>query len=108
MRKEIGKIQSVKFGYGGYRDAQIGISFALGGKGWGVGDFWGTWAVERSNYAKWTEEDRIKILGETVMRINKLLSEAGVSKVEDLKNIPVEVTFDGMALDSWRILTEVI
>jgi hypothetical protein len=108
MRTEIGKINSISFGHGGYQDAMIGVTFDLGGKAWGVGDFWGTWSMKRSESCQWTEADRIKILGETVMKLNKLLEEAKVSDLKDLKDVPVEVSFENNTLKSWRILTEVI
>jgi len=111
MEKRLGKIQSVRFGYGGYQDACIGLSVTLGSDGWGVGDFKGTWDAElikRSESTKWTEEDRTKGYDETIKFISKLLKYAKVSNVDKLKDIPVEVTFDGMMLKEWRILTEVI
>ncbi len=42
------------------------------------------------------------------MRINKLLEDSKKTKVRDLTGIPVECSFDGMMLKSWRILTEVL
>lgn len=33
-RKELGKIQSVKFGIGGYQDAMIGLTIGIGGNSW--------------------------------------------------------------------------
>ena len=110
MRKQIGKIQAISFGMGGYQDAMIGISVTLGSNKdcWGVGDFKGAFGRERSEYAKWTEEDRIKQLGEMVMWAHKLMQQANVENLNDLVDKPVEVTFDGNRLKSWRILTEVI
>jgi hypothetical protein len=40
--------------------------------------------------------------------VSKLLKEAKVNRVENLKDVPVEVTLDGMLLKEWRILTEVL
>lgn len=110
MKTQIGKIKSVRFGRGGYQDAMIGISFDLGSdmEGWGVGDFWGTWSLERSKEASWSEQDRINNLGHMVMRINQLLSDGNVDDIKDLIGLPVEVTFDGNTLKSWRILKEAI
>jgi hypothetical protein len=109
-RKEIGKIRSVSFGLGGYQDAMIGITFDLGSDTgcWGVGDFWGEWAIKRSDCAEWKEEDRIRWLGTMVMRINSLLSDAKVTSIDGLTNIPIEVTFENNVLKSWRVLVEVI
>lgn len=106
-RKELGKIQSVSFGYGGYQEAQFGVSFILGGAGWGVGDFWGTWA-EWSKPCKWTQEDQKDTFGETVVKIRDLLKQAKKQELHQLKGVPVEVTFNNNTLVSWRILKEVI
>lgn len=108
MRSELGKIKRASFGKGGYQDVCIGISFTLGGSGWGVTDFWGAWGIERSEYSKWTEEERIEQLGKTTMRINKLLDDAKVDSVEKLEGIPIRVNFNGMTLDSWEVLKEVL
>jgi hypothetical protein len=108
MRAELGKIQSASYGFGGYQDVQFGLSVNLGGKGWGVSDFWGGWADEPSEYAKWTRSDQLEWHGKTADRVAKLLKSAKVRTVSDLKDVPVEVTFDGMQLVSWRVLEEVI
>ena len=108
IEKKLGKIRAVSFGAGGYQDAMIGISFTLGGESWGVCDFWGEWSMERDEYCKWTDQDRINTLGTVVMRINALLKEAKKSNINGLQGIPVEATFSGNALQSWRVLTEVI
>jgi hypothetical protein len=107
-RKELGRISRAEFGLGGYQDAMIGVSFTLEGKGWGVGDFWGEWAIARSDHAKWTEADRITRLGEMVMRLNGVMSSAGARSVSQLIGAPVEATFTGNALTSWRVLDEVL
>lgn len=112
-KKQIGKIESVSFGNCGYQNAMIGISFTFGSEvnKWGCGDCWGNWSLERLDGAQWTEAERIKSLGLIVMKIAKLLEEAKVDEIADLKGKPVEVTFDGITgnnLKSWRILTEVL
>lgn len=107
IRKELGKIRNISFGYGGYQDAMLGVSVTLVADGWGVGDYRGTWA-ERSEYAKWTVEDQMRIFAETCIWIRDLLKAAKVQTIDQLKGIPVEVTFEGNVLQSWRILTEVL
>ena len=106
--KRLGKIQSIKIGDGGYQDAMFGVSFTLGGSGWGVGDFWGTWGIERSDYCKWTEQDRQAEIAKTFWRLKTIMDDAKVHNANDLKDVPVEVTFDGNTLKEWRILTEVV
>ena len=106
--KEIGKIKSIRFGFGGYQDAMMGFSIELGGKAWGVGDFKGTWATN-SKGAKWTEEDRDKEFAKAVRFVWKLLETADKRDLNQLVNVPIEATFDkNHTLVSWRILTEVI
>jgi hypothetical protein len=111
MEKKLGKIKEVRFGLGGYQHTMIGLTVELGAKGWGVNDFKGSWdaeSVKRSEYTQWTEEDRDKGNTDTMRFLSKLLKDAKVVSVDQLKDIPVEVTFDGMMLKEWRILTEVI
>ena len=47
MEKKLVKIESVRFGLGGYQDSQLGLSVTLSNGGWGVGDFKGEWDCER-------------------------------------------------------------
>jgi len=107
---KIGKIQKVSFGIGGYQDAMIGIDFTLGSSGWGVCDHTGFWGsgIEVTDNTKWTEADRDAEFSELVRYIDGLLVKAKVKTVEDLKDIPVEVTFERNTLKSWRILEEVL
>ena len=109
MRTQLMKINSVYVGLGGYQNAQIGIWFDfVGSDGCGVGDGEGMWATEWSKHCKWSEQDRIDTFGKLMMKIAGWLNEAKVDSVDQLKGKPVEVTFDGNQLKSWRILTEVL
>jgi hypothetical protein len=107
-RKELGKISSVRFGFGGYDDAQIGLSLSFSMKGSGVNTFLGTWSGTRSDRCKWTEEERFKTLGETVLQIGEWLGKIHGKDVHDLVGTPVELTFDGNMLKDWRLLEEVL
>lgn len=111
MEKKLGKIKAVRFGLGGYQHAMIGLTVELGANGWGVNDFKGSWdaeTIKRSEYTKWTEEERSAGYDETMRFLSKLLKDAKVESVDELKDIPVEVTLEWMMLKEWRILTEVI
>jgi hypothetical protein len=108
MRTELGRIQKASFGYGGYQDAMLGLSLTLGGKSWGVSDFKGAWGIERSEYCKWTEEDRLRQLGEACMFLREILQKAGKQTVDDLVGVPIEATFESNTLKSWRVLDEVL
>ena len=111
MEKRLGKIQSIKFGIGGYQDAMIGLHITLGSTGWGVTDTKSAWdaeTVQHTEHCKWTEKDRDAQYAEILRYVSKLLNEANVTNVNDLKGKPVEVTFNGNLLKEWRILTEVL
>lgn len=107
-RKELGKIQNITFGWGGYQEAEFGLSVTMGGEAWGVGSFRGTWGIARSDHAQWTEEDRVRQLGETALYVRDLLKAAKKQHVAELKGVPVECTFEGNSLKEWRILSEVL
>lgn len=107
-KKELGKITNVSFGRGGYQDAMLGINFSLEGSGWGVCDYWGFWEGDPDKYHEWTLGDQTKYWGEMVRKIGKLLADAKRSDVSSLAGVPIEVTFNGVTLQSWRILTEVL
>lgn len=111
MRTELGKIKSIHFGIGGYQDVQLGLIFILEGQGWGVKDskgFWDPNLIKCSEYTKWTEQDRDKHFAEIMRYISDLLHQAKVNDITKLQNIPIEATFDGNCLVSWRVLTEVL
>jgi hypothetical protein len=108
MRKELGKIVAIKFGLGGYQDACIGLSISFGGKGWGVNTFIGGWAIERSDYCKWTEEDRLRDIGKAGMKLVEMLNATRKTDVTQLVGTPVECSFEGNELKDWRLLDEVL
>lgn len=108
LRKELGRITKASFGWGGYQDVMIGLSVSLGGQSWGVDDFHGAWGNDRALNAQWTEESRLTHLGNACMFLRDLLKAAKVSDVSALVGTPIEASFDGQKLSSWRVLTEVI
>jgi hypothetical protein len=108
MDKRLMKIDSAYVGFGGYQDAMIGIWLSFSGSECGVSDCnngtWATW----NKHCKWTKESQVEYLGNLMLKIAGWLKEAKIDSVDKLKGIPVEVTFEGNALQSWRILTEVL
>jgi len=108
METRFGKIQKVTYGMGGYQDAQFGLTLTLGGEGWGVGTFRGQWASPPSPSAQWTEESRKTAFGDDAIWLIDIMTKAKVTDVSRLAGIPVEVTFDGNMLKSWRVLEEVL
>lgn len=106
--KTLGKIESVRFGYGGYQGEQFGwwLGFSFKGSGCGSGE--GFWAFDPSSGAKWTKEDQIKYHGKNLLKLADLMNKAKVREVHDLVGVPIEATFDCMKLQEWRILGEVL
>ena len=108
MEKKLGKIENVKFGIGGYQDAMIGLHVTLSSDNWSICDSYSAWDAETikwSERCKWTEVDRDKQYAEILRYVSKLLKDAKVDSVDELKGIPVEVIFDGSILKDWRVLT---
>ena len=104
------KIIRAEHGYGGYDDVMFGTSFTFEGSGCGISDFLGWWPLSyvRSERAAWTDDDRNRFFLEAQLKLEKILKDAKVRSVGDLVGKPVEVTIVNSALESWRILTEVI
>lgn len=109
----LGKISSVKFGIGGYRDCMIGLElgFKFDGSSW-ISDTrhmeWDANLIECSKNCKWTESDRDRKYAEIMRFLSDLLNQCGVKTVEKLKGMPVEIKIENGGLKEWRILTEVI
>lgn len=110
--RKLGKIQSISIGYGGYQEAQFGVSITLGSDidSWGVGDFKGGWStdIKITSSTQWTEEDRLKIFADTMVWLNNLMKKAKVKNLTSLKGKPVWVIFNNNALKEWDILKEVV
>lgn len=104
MSKKLGRISSARFGRGGYDDAMLGVSLTFTfDKAGGVAEFKGTW---RGVHAK--RDEQLRVWGETVAWLDLILRDAKKDTIEDLVGTPVEITFDGNRMTSWRVLTEVI
>ena len=112
MDRKLMKISSVKFGLGGYQGAMIGLHLQFSGGSYGVGDsykaFWDAETIECSTISKWSEQDRDAAYSKLVRAVSKILNDAKVSSVDELKGKPVEVVFDRNMLKYWRILTELL
>ena len=113
MNTELGKIERVSFGHGGYQDAMLGLQVTISGDGWGVSTTKSAWdakMIECREHAQWSEEDRSKQYDEIMRYVSELLAAAKGPSVDKLKGIPVEATFEGEGakLESWRVLTEVL
>jgi hypothetical protein len=113
METKLGKISSVKFGLGGYQGAMIGLHLSFSfdeccGISDSVGAAWDPETIECDKHSEWSESDRDRALSNLMREVSKLLDQAKVTDINDLKGKPVELKLDGMKLSSWRILTEVL
>lgn len=109
METQLAKIERCEFGRGGYQEAEFRLSLNFSGKSWGICTFIsGGWSGKRSEYSKWTEDDRVRSMGAMCMKIDALLTEAKVDNVSKLKGLPVEITTVNSMFHSFRILTEVL
>jgi len=111
MEEQLGKISNAYFGLGGYQGAMIGLHLQFKADGCGVGtdiSFWDYEAVKWSSNCKWSEAERDDQCAKVVRRVSKLLSDAKVKSVDKLIGVPVKLTFEGMTLKDFRILTEVL
>lgn len=108
---QLGKIENATFGLGGYHGCMLGLHVTISGGGWGTSMSKSAWDAQRIEWSvrcKWSEEDRSKSYDDIMRYISKLLADAKVDSIDKLNGIPVEVTFENNALESWRILTEVL
>ena len=109
--KMLGRITKATFGFGGYDEAMFGLSltFTGGGDGsWGCGHFEGPWSMEPSEHTQWTKESQIKQMYEACWLLKDTLVKAKKKDVSQLVGVPVECTFEGNLLKSWRVLEEVL
>lgn len=105
--KELGKITFAEFGT--VRDYPFLIGLQLGFRmgGSAVMDG-GKHTVNISPEANWTELNREATITKSIEEVDRMLKDAKVNYVSELKNKPVEVTMEGNTFKDFRILTEVL
>lgn len=110
MRTELGKIRKAEFGIG--TTDSIGFMVELAGPAWSCtswDNYYDPIIVPINERMKWTEIDRTNAFSGIVRRVSVILSDAKVEFVSELKDVPIEATFDdNRTVSSWRILTEVL
>lgn len=102
--KKLGKIETVKFGAGGYQDAMFGLTVSMV-----FGDQ--NTCTDNSLTAYVPEEgqsERHFQFAERMLQVVEIIKLAKVDDIGRLRGIPIEAEFDGNALVSWRVLTEVL
>lgn len=107
MEKVLGKIKSITLGRGGYQGAMFGVTIMLEMKNSSTGDFKGTWSTH-TDRCEWTVEDQRNHFADVMEFLRDTMKLAKVDDMAKLAGTPVEVTLNGMALESWRVLEEVL
>ena len=106
--KILGKINFAEFGT--VRDYPFLIGLQVGFKladGCGIMDG-GQYCVNISKECRWEEVERQQTITVSIEKIDKILKDAKVNYVSELKNKPVEVEIEKNTFKSFRILTEVL
>lgn len=105
--KFLGKIESVDFGQYPDRPFLMGIQltfkFDNGGVGCGA-----KYTINISDNCRWEKEERYEAIDKMIKHIDKLLTDAKVNYVSQLKNKPVEIEIEDNTFRGFRILTEVL
>jgi hypothetical protein len=110
MKKILGKIEQVEFGKIWDRENLFGLILCLK-----TSDSSGVVYTNVVNMQKtrikdmpnWNEKRAINLV-EMNEFIYKLLNDAKVSTIDQLVNVPIEITFKNNLLKDFRILTEVL
>ncbi len=106
--KILGKIDFAEFGT--IRDYPFLIGLQVGFKladGCGIMDG-GQYCVNIDKACRWEESERQRAITVRIEDIYKILKDAKVNYISELKNKPVEVEIEKNTFKSFRILTEVL
>lgn len=106
--KLLGKISDVRFGFIPDYPFLFGLdlTFKLSDSSYiGTG---GQYTVNISEACKWSEEERNAALIDMINQVIKVMKDAEITNISDLKNKPVEVTINQNIFQDFRILTEVL
>lgn len=105
--KKLGKITFAEFGTIRDYPFLIGLQlgFSIGGSSVMDG---GKYTVNISPECKWEELNREATITKSIEEVDRILEDAKVNYVSELKNKPVEVTIKDNMFKDFRILTEVL
>jgi hypothetical protein len=107
--KELGKIESVKLGNGGYTGDMFGFTFCLKGRDCCcVQQFKGGWNFEPFGNSKWSKAEQDAHFLKCFNEVREIMKQAQVDNFNDLAGVPVEIEIENNTLKSWRVLTEVL
>jgi len=99
-----GKISSVRFGAGGRRNDEVGLTIIFDTDGGQLTSFIGWWNTDQ----ECSEVERNRMYANIVRSVDSLFKKANVSELEHLVNMPVACTTDGTFVTEFRVLTEIL
>lgn len=119
IEKKLGKIESVTFGrVCGRSEEALGLQLRFSGAGWGVGTDHIIAPItdhDLDNRPEWNDDDdsgRLALADLVhkfqVVSLVKMMREAKVRDITQLKGVPVEITFENKVFRMCRVLTEVL
>lgn len=108
--KYLGKIINVEFGQDSDRPFMFGLQLTFGFEGGGVTD--GGQYTFNLNNEPWLKSGKYKdkwiYIEDQMIFIDKILTDAKVNYVSQLKGKPIEVIIENQIFKDFRILTEVL
>lgn len=105
--KVLGKIDFAEFGTIKEYPFLIGLQLGFSMVGSGIMDG-GKYTVNISPECKWKDNEREKVITQTMVFVADILKDAKVNYISELINKPVEVTIENSTFKDFRILTEVL
>ena len=107
LEKRLGKIDFAEFGSMRDYPFQLGLQLGFSMSGSGVMDG-GKYTVNMSPDCVWEIGARHSNLAESLDHLAKILKDAKVNYVSELRGKPVEITLESGIFKDFRILTEVL
>lgn len=98
-----GKITSVKFGFGGRNNKELGFTFLFDTNAELLVYFTGWWNTD----VEASEVERNRLYAKAMREMDAVLKDANVSKIEELINIPVVCKVQSSVVKEFRVLKEV-
>lgn len=105
--KVLGKITSAEFGQNRDYPFMVGLQLTFSTEA-GCCGCGGKYTENINKECKWENSEREKAITAIVENVDKILTDAKVNYVSELKGKPVEVTLKENTFKDFRILTEVL
>lgn len=106
--KLLGKISDIRFGFIPDYPFLFGLDLTFKLSDSSVIGTGGQYTVNISEACNWSEEERNAALIDMINQVIKIMKDAKITNISNLKNKPVEVSINQNTFDNFRILTEVL